>query len=395
MLNNFIYYAPTKVVFGADTELMTGKLLKEEGAKSVMLVHFGSTVKVLDELAKRVKRNIEEEGIKVVELTGIVPNPRLSKVYEGIELGKRENIDYLLAIGGGSVIDTAKAVGLGMCYEGDVWDFFIKKATPTSCLPVSCILTMAGAGSEMSTGLVITNDDNLLKRDCGHPSVACRFAIMNPDITLSLPAYQTASGCADIIMHTFERYISSHNNLDLTDEISEGLMRTVIANAKILTQNPQDKKARWEVMWAASLSHNGLTGCGIDEVDFPVHMIEHELGGMFDVTHGAGITAIWGAWAREMQYILQDRFYKFALKVFNIKEQPTIEETVLLGIEAMENFFKEIKMPITLKELGIAPTEEQIETLANLSIHRTLANPHLKEAVTKEQALNILNKSLQ
>ncbi|WP_010165691.1 iron-containing alcohol dehydrogenase [Candidatus Epulonipiscium viviparus] len=393
MLNNFVYYAPTKVIFGTDAELSTGALLQEAGAKSVMLVHFGYEVKVLGELVTRVRKNIEAAGIKVVELTGIVPNPRLSKVYEGIELAKAEKVDYLLAIGGGSSIDTAKAIGLGLCYEGDVWDFFIKKANPTDCVPVSCILTIAAAGSEMSTGLVITHDESLLKRDCGHPSVACRFAIMNPDITLSLPAYQTASGCADIIMHTFERYISSHNNLDLTDQISEGLMRTVIANAKILAKEPHNKKARWEVMWAASLSHNGLTGCGIDEVDFPVHMIEHELGGMFDVTHGAGITAIWGTWAREMLPILKDRFSQFAIRVFGIEEQATQEQTSLLGIIAMEDFFKEIKMPISLKELGISPTDEQIETLATLSIHRTLANPQMKEAVTKEQALNILYNS--
>ncbi|OON96615.1 MAG: butanol dehydrogenase [Candidatus Epulonipiscioides saccharophilum] len=392
-MNNFIYYAPTKVIFGTDTEMMSGELLKEAGANSVMLVHFGYEIQVLGDLVKRVKKNIIDAGIKVTELTGIVANPRLSKVYEGIELAKKEKVDYLLAIGGGSSIDTAKAIGLGLCYDGDVWDFFIKTAYPQDCVPVSCILTIAAAGSEMSTGLVITNDDNLMKRDCGHPSVACKFAIMNPDITLSLPAYQTASGCADIIMHTFERYISSHDNLDLTDAISEGLMRTVIDNARILAKEPQNKKARWEVMWAASLSHNGLTGCGIDEVDFPIHMIEHELGGMFDVTHGAGITAIWGTWAREMLPILKDRLSKFAINVFGIEKQNTEEETSLLGIEAMENFFKEIKMPITLKELGINPTDDEIETLATLSIHRTLANPQMKEAVTREQALNILYNS--
>lgn len=393
MLNNFVYYTPTKVVFGTDTEMQTGQLLKEAGATKVMIVHFGQPIPTLVNLVDRVKKNIEEQGIETIELSGVVPNPRLSKVYEGIEIARRENVDYFLAIGGGSVIDTAKAIALGMCYEGDVWDFFIGKADPQDSFPVSCVLTIAATGSEMSSGLVITKDENLLKRDCGHPNVACRFSIMNPDITLSLPAYQTASGCADILMHTMERYICSHDSLDITDSISEGLMKTVIKHAKILVDNPQDKKARWEVMWASSLSHNGITGCGMHEIDFPAHMLEHELGGMFDVTHGAGLTAIWGSWAREMLPILSDRLSKFATDVMGVEKKSTEKETAIAGIEALENFFKEIKMPINMTELGISPTDEQIETLASLAIHRTIANPHLKEALQKQQALNIFKNA--
>lgn len=390
-MNNFTICTPTNVVFGENTELQTGTLLKEDGATKVMVVHYGNEIPVIAQLIERVKTSIEEAGLSYVNLDGVVPNPKVSKVREAIALAKEVGVDYFLAIGGGSAIDTAKAAALGMCYDGDVWDLFTGTVQPTDCYPVAAVLTIAASGSEMSNGTVITNDDTLLKRDCGHVKASCRFAVMNPAITLSLPAYQTASGCADILMHTMERYISSHDSLDITDGISEGLMKAVIKNTKNLIEDPQNMKARWEVMWAGSLSHNGLTGCGIEEIDFPVHMLEHELGGIYNVTHGAGLTAIWASWAREMLPLLKDRLSKFAINVWGVEALESEEATALAGIKKMEEFYQLIKMPISLAELGLSLNEEEIDVISSQAIYRTIANPQMKEALKKDQAIRILN----
>ncbi len=362
-MHNFEYYAPTKVVFGRNTEAETGKLIKELNCQKV-LVHYGGGSVVRSGLLDRVYESLDAEGIPYVSLGGVVPNPRLSKVREGISLARQEGVDFILAVGGGSVIDSAKAIGYGMANEGDVWDFYARKRTASACLPIGAVLTIAAAGSEMSNSSVITNEEGWIKRGYSSNYCRCRFAVLNPELTCTLPDYQTQSGCVDIMMHTLERYLNHGTNMELTDGISEALLRTVIKSARTLRDDPENYEARAEVMWASSLSHNGLTGCGTDGGDFASHQLEHELSGMFDVTHGAGLAAIWGSWARYVYRERPDRFASLAAKVLMVPEKGSAEETALAGIEAMEDFYRSIGMPTSLRELGIEPTKEQILELA-------------------------------
>ena len=360
----FTYYTPTKVVFGKETEQQTGELVKAAGAKKV-LIHYGSGSVIRSGLLDRVKETLCKEEIEYVELGGVVPNPRLSLVYEGIELAKRESVDFILAVGGGSVIDSAKAIGYGMANEGDVWEFYDRKRTADACVPIGVILTIAATGSEMSDSSVITKEEGWVKR--GYNSDLCRpvFAIMNPELTMTLPDYQTACGCVDILMHTMERYFTNGDQMEITDSMAEALLRTVMENALILVNEPDNYDARAEIMWAGSLSHNGLTGCGSTDKDFATHGLEHEIGGMFDVAHGAGLTAIWGSWARYVYRDCLHRFSRFAVNVMQIDPKDKKEEMVALeGIAAMEAFFRKINLPVTMKELGIELTDEQIEELA-------------------------------
>ena len=364
MMFHFNYYAPTQVVFGKGTEEKTGELVKAQNCKKV-LIHYGSGSVKRTGLLDRVKQALEKEKIAYTELGGVVPNPRLFLVKEGIELCKKEGVDFILAVGGGSVIDSAKAIGYGVANGGDVWDFYSHKRSATGCLPIGVILTISATGSEMSDSSVITNEDGWIKT--GYHSEYCRpkFAIMNPELTMTLPDYQTACGCTDILMHTMERYFTQGENMELTDSIAEALMRTVIENTKILKENPKDYNARAEVMWAGSLSHNGLTGCGNGGNDFATHALEHELGGMYDVAHGAGLAALWGSWARYVYKEIPERFHKFAVRVMGLEDTGDAEEMAVRGIEAMETFFREIKMPTNLRELGLTPSEEELKELAH------------------------------
>ncbi|MCD7736900.1 MAG: iron-containing alcohol dehydrogenase [Lachnospiraceae bacterium] len=359
---NFEYYTPTKVVFGKGTESRTGELVREQGGHRV-LVHYGGGSAVRSGLLDRICESLKKEGLPYVTLGGVVPNPRLSKVREGIRICRSEGIDFLLAVGGGSVIDSAKAIGYGVANDGDVWDFYDRKRQAAGCLPVGAVLTIAAAGSEMSNSSVITNEDGWIKRGYNSDYCRCRFAVMNPELTCTLPDYQTQSGCVDIMMHTMERYFFKSGGMELTDGIGEALIRTVMRNARILKENPADYNARAEVMWAGSLSHNGLTGCGTDGGDWASHQIEHELGGMFDVAHGAGLAAVWGSWARYVYSENPTRFATFARRVFGL-ESGDEETTALAGIMEMEAFYRSVGMPTNLAELGIAPTEEQILEMA-------------------------------
>lgn len=362
-MENFTYYTPTKVVFGKGTENQTGALVKEQHCKKV-LIHYGSGSVVRSGLLDRIKTSLDEAAVSYVELGGVVPNPRLSLVYEGIELCKKENVDFILAVGGGSVIDSAKAIGYGVYNGGDVWDFYDFKRQAEGCLPIGAVLTIAAAGSEMSGSSVITKEDGQIKRGYSSNFSRARFAVMNPELTMTLPPYQTASGCVDILMHTMERYFNQCDNMELTDGISESLMRTVMKNAKILKDEPDNYDARAEVMWAGSLSHNGLTGCGTDGGDWATHKMEHEVGGLFDVAHGAGLAALWGSWARFVLDARPARFAQFATHVLGVTTGADDTETALKGIEAMENFYHSIDMPVSLSELGVSPTPEQIRTMA-------------------------------
>lgn len=365
MANRFQYYSPTEVIFGNETHKKTGKYIKKYCGSNVLIVYGSERVRK-NGLMGEITDSLDEENIHYELLGGVVPNPHLSKVYEGIEIGKRNNVDFLLAVGGGSVIDTAKAIAYGLAEpEEDVWSLFAHTRTARRCFPVASVLTIAAAGSETSMGAVITNDKTKEKRAYDDNLARPKFAVMNPELTLSLSDYQTESGCVDIMMHTMERYFTNGGNMKITDSIAEGLLRTVIENAKILHTNPQDLEARSEIMWAGSLSHNNLTGCGNDGGDFSSHQLEHEIGGMFDVTHGAGLAAIWPSWARYVYKNALSRFVKFAVNVMQVDTSGTDEKIALRGIEAMEDFYHTIGMPVNMTELGISLTEEQILELAH------------------------------
>ena len=360
---NFESFTPTKVVFGKNAEEKTGELVKAQGCKKV-LVHYGGQSAKKSGLLDRICASLEKEGISYVTLGGVVPNPHLSKVHEGIEVCKKEGVDFILAVGGGSVIDSGKAIGYGVANEGEVWDFYAKTRIPEACLPIGAVLTIAAAGSEMSDSSVITNEDGWLKRGCNNNLCRCRFAIMNPELTYTLPPYQTASGCVDIMMHTMERYFTREENTALTDGIGEALLRTVMESAQTLARDPENYNARAQVMWASSLSHNGLTGCGTIG-DWSCHQLEHELGGMFDVAHGAGLAAVWGSWARYVYKEKPERFAQFAVNVMGVTNDfSDPEKTALEGIRKMEEFYRSIHMPTNIRELGVELTEEQVEQLA-------------------------------
>lgn len=358
------YFTPTKVLFGRDAELQAGAMVRAFGGTKA-LVHYGGGSVVRSGLLDKVCAALKEAGVDYVTLGGVVPNPRLSKVREGIELGRAQGVDFLLAVGGGSVLDSAKAIAYGLANEGDVWDFYAKKRVPTACLPVGTVLTLSATGSEMSDSSVITNEDGWLKRGCSNDLSRCKFALLNPALTATLPPYQTACGCTDILMHTMERYFHREGGMEITDSMAEALMRTVIINAGVLMREPDNYDARAEVMWAGSLSHNGLTGFGADGGDWSCHQLEHELGGMFDVAHGAGLAAVWGSWARYVYKENPGRFARLAQMVLGLPSFGDEEKTALVGIAAMEDFFRSIEMPVSLKELGLEVTDEQIETLAD------------------------------
>lgn len=361
---NFQYYTPTRVIFGRGTLDQIGVLVKAQGAKKVLIHYGGGSVKrtgVLD----RVKTSLTAAGVDYTELGGVVPNPRLSLVREGVELCRREGVDFLLPVGGGSVIDSAKAIGYGVANEGDVWDFYDFKRTPSACLPIGTVLTIAAAGSEMSDSSVITNEDGGIKRGISSDLCRPRFAVMDPELTMTLPAYQTACGCTDILMHTMERYFNNQAEpMAITDALAEGLMRTVIDASHVLTREPDNYVARANVMWAGSLSHNGLTGCGTGGGDWVCHKLEHELGGLFDVAHGAGLAAIWGSWARYVLDANPARFARFAEKVLNVVPGSDDMDTALRGVEAMEAYYRSIGMPTSLRELGVEATPAQVEEMA-------------------------------
>ena len=360
---NFNYYSPTRVIFGKDTQHQAGELVKEYGATKV-LIHYGGQSAKRSGLLDQVKASLEKAGVAYVELGGVVPNPHLELVYEGIDLCRKEGVDFILAIGGGSVIDSSKAIAYGLAYDGDVWDLYMRKVTAKGCYPVAAILTISAAGSETSNSSVITYAKEGLKRSYNDNLARPKFAIMNPELTKTLPDYQTESGCTDIMMHTMERYFTNGGNLEITDALAEGLLRNVMKYAKILHTDPDNYEARAEIMWSGSLAHNDLTGCGNDGGDFVSHMLEHEMGGMFDVTHGAGLAAVWPSWARYVYKDCLPRFVKYAVNVMGVEPGATDLETAEKGIVAMEEFYHSIGMPINMKELGINPTDEQIHEMA-------------------------------
>lgn len=366
-MQNFKYYAPTQVVFGRDTEQQVAELVKKYGGTRVLL-HYGGQSAVKSGLIVKVEKILSDAGIEYVKLGGVKPNPRLSMVRKGIEVCKAENIDFLLAVGGGSVIDSCKAISSGRFYDGDVWTLYEHKDHATKYLPIGCILTIPAAGSEMSDGSVITNDevDGWLKKDYCVDEFRCKFAIMNPELTFTLPEWQTACGITDMMMHTMERYFSKDDDMEITDAIAEALLRTCMTEGHKVMKNPTDYVSRANIMWAGSLAHNDLTGCGTSG-DWATHNIEHELSGMFDVSHGAGLASVWGSWARYTREENLPRFARFAHNVMGIDiTGMTDMEASEAGIKAVEAFFNSIGMPTDIHTLiGRDLTDAQIEEMAD------------------------------
>ena len=364
MLKDFNFYAPTRVVFGRDAETKIGQLVKACGATKV-LIHYGGGSAERSGLLSVVRQQLSEAGISFVELGGVVPNPLLSKVQEGIALCRQENVDFILAVGGGSVIDSSKAIGYGVPYDGDVWDFWCGKA-PEKCLPIGAVLTIPAAGSEMSSSCVITKDEGLLKRGVNSDLCRCKFAVMNPERTYTLPPYQTAAGATDIMMHTMERYFSKYEDMTLTDAIAEALLRTVKDAALVVMQHPEDYRNRAQIMWAGSLAHNDLTECGTEK-DFATHRLEHELSALFGVTHGAGLAALWPSWARYVKGKHLNRFVQFAVNVMGVENDFSHpDETAEKGIVAIEDFYRKIGMPTNIHELlGREISADEIEVLVD------------------------------
>ena len=362
-MKDFNFYSPTQVVFGKDSENQVAQLVKRYGGSKV-LVHYGGGSARRSGLLDKLTGILAEAGIPYVELGGVVPNPLLSKVQEGIDLCRREGVDFILAVGGGSVIDSSKAIAYGVPYEGDVWDFWDGKAVPAKSMPIGAVLTIPAAGSEMSDSCVITKDEGLLKRGVNSDLCRCKFAIMNPERTFTLPPYQTAAGITDIMMHTMERYFCRHQDMTLTDGLAEALLRTVKDSAYVVMKEPENYRHRAQIMWAGSLSHNNLMECGMEK-DFASHKLEHELSALLGVTRGAGLAAIWPSWARFVMKNSMSRFVQFAVNVMGVTNDFTDPEgTALRGIEEMERFYRFLGMPTNIHELlGRDITDQEIEEM--------------------------------
>ncbi len=349
-MKNFTFQNTTKIIFGKGTESEVGKELQAY-TKKVLLHYGGGSIKRTG-LYDRVCASLKEAGIEWMELAGVQPNPRLSLVQEGITLCRKEKIGFILAVGGGSAIDSAKAIAVGVPYDGNVWDFFKGKEI-TEVLPVAVILTIPAAGSEASTGAVVTNEDGWYKRDIGSELLRPKFAIMNPELTFTLSLDQTMIGIADITAHMIERYFTHVSHVEVTDRLMEATLKTVIHNAKILYSDPNNYEARSEIMWAGTLAHNGLFGTGRIE-DWGSHDIEHELSAIYDVAHGAGLSTVIPAW---MQYVYKEdvrKFVQFGVRVFNLEPDVEFPEmTALEAISRLKEFYKSVGLPVSLTDLKV------------------------------------------
>ena len=363
-MKDFNYYAPTEVVFGKQSEEQVAALVKKYGGTKV-LVHYGGKSAERSGLLDKICGLLAAGGVDYVKLGGVVPNPRLSLAQQGIELCRKEGVDFILAVGGGSVIDSAKCIAYGVCMEGDVWDLYLGKVkAPKTMLPVASVLTIPAAGSEMSEASVITNEDGDVKIGYSNNMSRPKFAIMNPERTFTLPPYQTAAGVTDMMMHTMERYFTKDDDMDFTTELAEAALRSIKNAIFAVLKNPEDYRYRAQIMWGGSVMHNGLTGCGVAD-DWATHQLEHELSGMFDVTHGAGLAAMWPSWARYVMHENLSRFVRFAVNVMDVPNDFTDPEgTAEKGIQAMERFYHAIGMPINIKELiGRDITDAEIKEM--------------------------------
>lgn len=347
-----MFHSPTEFVFGKETELQTGALVKKfHGTKALIVFGGGSVLR--SGLLERVKESLDKEGIAHVEMGGVQPNPTDPKVYEGIGLGRREKVDFLLPVGGGSVIDTAKAIAAGIPYDGDFWDFFTGKAVPEKALRIGVVLTIPAAGSEGSGNSVITKTDGLKKLSLRTPEVLRpAFAVMNPELTYTLPAWQTASGITDMMAHIMERYFTNTADTEVTDRLCEGTLKAIIKEALTVIKEPENYGARANIMWAGTIAHNGICGVGCEE-DWASHFMEHEVSALYDVTHGAGLAVIFPAWLTYMADHNVRKVAQFANRVWDVPASEDKKAMALEGVARMKAFLHEIGMPTTFRELGI------------------------------------------
>ena len=358
-MNNFNFYSPTEFVFGKDRENECGTYVKKFGGSKV-LIHYGGNSAKKSGLLDRVKKSLENSGIAYCELGGVQPNPRDGLVYKGIELCRKENIDFILAVGGGSVIDSSKAIAAGVPYDGDFWDFYSGKRIEKA-LPVGTVLTIAAAGSEGSGDSVITKEDGMFKRGAGSDALRPKFSVMNPELTQTLPAYQTACGATDIMAHVFDRYFTNTTEVEITDRLCEAVLMTMVKETPRVIADPNNYEARANIMWAGMVAHNNIVGVGREQ-DWNSHGIEHELSALYDCAHGAGLAVIMPAW---MEFVYKHnimRFCQMAVRVFGCNmdfENP--ENTAIAGIKAFRRFLHDIGMPINFAELGAK--EEDIPAL--------------------------------
>ncbi|HBM76126.1 MAG TPA: NADH-dependent alcohol dehydrogenase [Clostridiaceae bacterium] len=384
-MQDFIFQSPTKIIFGKSAENQVGDEVKQYCDK--ILLHYGGGSIKRSGLYDRVVKSLKAKGIEIIELGGVKPNPRLSMVREGIKICRENNINFILAVGGGSVIDSAKAIAAGVPYEGDEWDFHTGKANPKNVLPIGVILTLPATGSEVSASAVITNEDGWYKESMNSDLLRPKFAIMNPELTYTLPDYQTACGAADMMAHVMERYFTNTPHVDLTDRLCEATLKTIIKNAPLALKDPNNYDVRAEIMWSGTIAHNGLLGTGREE-DWGSHKIEHEISAIYDITHGAGLAVVFPAWMKYVYNINLKKFIQFSYRVWDVEvDLDNPESTALEGIKRLENFFREIGLPTRLKDMNIS--DERFEEMAQKC---TMSGPvgGLKK-LYKEDVLNILN----
>lgn len=391
-MQNFVQYAPTEVIFGKGTENETGAAVKKWGGSRALLVYGGGSA-VRSGLIGRVEESLKKAGIVYEEFGGVKPNPRLDFAEEGVRRAIEFGADFILAVGGGSAIDTAKGIAHGAANPGvKLWDIWTKKVPLEKSTPVGVVLTIAAAGSEMSDSAVLTNEEIGKKSGINTVFNRVKFAVMNPELAFTLPDYQLACGITDIMMHTMERYFISGIKCQLTDEIAEGLLRTVIENGRLVLRDASDYDAMAEIMWSSSLSHNNLTEAGRGK-DFSVHKLGQALGAKYDVAHGASLAAVWGAWAKYLYEGAAERFARFAKKVWGIEEKDE-RTSALAGIEATVEFFRSIGMPVSLTELGVKPSEEELRELAlNATMNDTVKLSRIKP-LGAEEVLEIYRMAL-
>ena len=361
-MENFIFQSPTKFILEPEAIRLTGR--EAAGlAKSALLIHYGDDFIRTSGLRDLVVKSLKEAGVELKELTGITPNPSIGKVYEGVEICRKNKIGCLIALGGGSVTDTAKAIAIGALYDGDCWDFFSGNAQPKEALPIGVVMTMSATGSEGSNGSVITNEKTREKRDVMSDLIRPKFVIMSPEVTLNIPALQTAYGIADMFSHVTERYFSSSVHTELTDRLCEGVMKAIIENAKILQADPCNYDARADLMWASIIAHNGLLGTGRNQ-DWATHMIGAPLSGEYGAVHGGTISVLLPAWAEYVCDANLERFAQFANRVFGVDlDFYSQKRTALEGIARLRGFFRQLGLPETLREIGIE-TSEKFEKMA-------------------------------
>ncbi|CDD84398.1 nADH-dependent butanol dehydrogenase A [Bacteroides sp. CAG:462] len=351
-MNNFTFYSPTEFVFGKGTEMQTGELVRKYGASKVLIVYGGGSV-VRSGLLERVKQTLAQTGIPCLELGGVQPNPIDTKVYEGIDLCRREGVDFVLAVGGGSVIDTAKAIAAGVPYEGDFWDFYIQKATVSSALKVAVVLTIPAAGSEGSGNSVITKVSTLQKMSLRAPELLRpRFSIMNPELTFTLPPYQTAAGIVDMMAHIMERYFTNTADTEIADRLCEGTLKAIITEAPRVMADPKDYGARANIMWSGMIAHNGTCGVGNEE-DWASHFMEHEISALYDATHGAGLAVIFPAWLTWMASHHVEKVAQYAARVWDVPVSEDLKAMALEGVARLKSFFTSIGMPVNFAQLGV------------------------------------------